>query len=226
MWCPNLQCQKPIVSNTGKNRAKCQNCHKEACFSCNEAWHPGRSCNKFKKQSLGKLYRQNDIRKCPTCKANVEREKGEGCMNMVCFRCKTNFCWSCMIPLDEHDKKWYLKCPKLPYSMCTNILLTLLVIIFLPLLLLFVPLVHGLMLGVKDWSPLVLEWLEMKGVPQCMSGPLAYVVCVHFVIPTCLVIGLIVSAFLLVFGSIPIWFLCWTYLLRLLSLQCGLCCRS
>ena len=112
MWCPNTACGKPIISNKGKKRVKCQSCDREACLKCNEAWHPGRSCRSSSKKSLGKLFCQNHVRRCPTCFAKVEREKGEGCMNMVCFRCKTEFCWSCMYPVEMHDK-WYFKCPKL-----------------------------------------------------------------------------------------------------------------
>ena len=170
------------------------------------------------------MYRQNNIRKCPNCEARVERDAGEGCMNMLCYRCKTTFCWSCMLPLDVHDKKWWLKCPKLPFSMCKNIVLTVLVLLFLPLLLLIVPILHAMMLGVRDWSQLLTERCESKGMHPYASGPLTFVFTIHFIIPICIIIGSIVSAFLLVFGSIPLYFLCFTYLFRLISLQCGLSC--
>ena len=110
--------------------------------------------------------------------------------------------------------------------MCTQIIITILVILFLPLILLVAPLAQGVFLGVKDWTPLLVERLEDCGVSKHISGPVAYVVMVYAIIPVCLALGLIVATFLLVVGSIPIWFFCWIYLLRLLSYQCGTCCWS
>ena len=77
---------------------------------------------------------------------------------MVCFRCKAQFCWSCMLPIELHDK-WYYKCPKLQMSICNQILVTMLVILFLPVILLVGPIIQALLIGVKDWTPIVGERL-------------------------------------------------------------------
>ena len=102
--------------------------------------------------------------------------------------------------------------------MCTQIILTILLIMFLPIILLVGPLAQAVFLGVKDWSPLLLERLEKDWkVSKYVSGPLTYIIMVYAIIPICLALGLLVASFMLVFGSIPIWFYAWIYLLRLLS---------
>ena len=64
----------------------------------------------------------------------------------------------------------------------------------------------------------MLEWLEMKGVPQCASGVIAFTLTVFFIIPACIVLGAIVAVFVTVFGIIPIYFYSYAYLFKLIGL--------
>ena len=38
---------------------------------------------------------------CPRCGVSIEKDGG--CSHMVCYKCKLNFCWSCMRPFRSHD---------------------------------------------------------------------------------------------------------------------------
>ena len=40
---------------------------------------------------------------CPGCGASIE--KNGGCPHMSCFRCKLEFCWTCMRPYRNHDSE-------------------------------------------------------------------------------------------------------------------------
>ena len=78
---------------------------------------------------------------------------------MQCYRCKTDFCWCCMGKLSEHQK-WYKVCPELPYSKCTNVMITLVVMLLMPVLLILVPILFSLMVGLyhaPNWINRVLK---------------------------------------------------------------------
>ena len=49
------------------------------------------------------------------------------------------------------------------------------------------------------------------------SDPVAFLILVVVLIPVCIVIGAILAVFLIVFGSLPIYFYCWIYLLHLMT---------
>ena len=60
---------------------------------------------------------------------------------MLCPRCQYDFCWCCMGPYETgKHKTWYKFCPELPFSFCLNLIITILFVIFLPVLMIIVPL--------------------------------------------------------------------------------------
>ncbi|KAF2367942.1 IBR domain [Trinorchestia longiramus] len=53
---------------------------------------------KLHQEMLSMDYMSSNAKKCPKCRANVE--KMDGCNKMVCQWCRVNFCWLCMKILD------------------------------------------------------------------------------------------------------------------------------
>ena len=63
---------------------------------------------------------------------------------MVCERCQYSFCWGCMRELNNSHRKWYRLCPEIPYSYCTNMLMTILFFIFLPVIVFVCPILAAI----------------------------------------------------------------------------------
>eukprot|EP00091_Calanus_sinicus_P016768 TRINITY_DN36319_c0_g1_i1.p2 TRINITY_DN36319_c0_g1~~TRINITY_DN36319_c0_g1_i1.p2 ORF type:complete len:105 (-),score=20.81 TRINITY_DN36319_c0_g1_i1:405-719(-) len=43
-----------------------------------------------------------DDEKCPKCKTDIEKDGG--CLHMHCSRCKSDFCWKCLLPYKDHQQ--------------------------------------------------------------------------------------------------------------------------
>lgn len=41
-----------------------------------------------------------NTKECPNCRWAIE--KNEGCLHMVCFKCKFEFCWNCLVQWKDH----------------------------------------------------------------------------------------------------------------------------
>ena len=78
------------------------------------------------------------MRQCPGCQIRIE--KVDGCASVTCTRCGLSFCWACMRLSNEHFR-WYFVCPGLDFSICKNILATVVFLIFLPLIVTIGPLI-------------------------------------------------------------------------------------
>ncbi|WIA28119.1 hypothetical protein OEZ86_010695 [Tetradesmus obliquus] len=88
-------------------RVQCSHCSHECCTSCRCAWHAGLSCGAFQALpasergeadlALFQLGSSQHWRRCPTCRAMVERI--EGCNYMMC-RCGEPFCYACGAPIN------------------------------------------------------------------------------------------------------------------------------
>jgi E3 ubiquitin-protein ligase RNF144 len=127
MWCPTPGCEsvcriqenvasfeektpgsKPRSSSANKSLIiNCTTCQKSFCAECKLSWHPGTSCESFRRKLIkqGKLSLEDEelfsldsIKKCPFC--HVPIEKDSGCAQMMCKRCKHVFCWYCLASLD------------------------------------------------------------------------------------------------------------------------------
>ena len=104
-------------------RILCPECEKPFCSKCNVEWHEGMSCKEYKEYLKNKnninenidknnQYIQNYCKKCPTCKAPVEKTQSteqeqyekdtklaggtQDCNHMTCANCKVDFCWTCL----------------------------------------------------------------------------------------------------------------------------------
>uniref|UniRef100_A0A383VK43 RBR-type E3 ubiquitin transferase n=1 Tax=Tetradesmus obliquus TaxID=3088 RepID=A0A383VK43_TETOB len=88
-------------------RVQCSHCSHECCTSCRCAWHAGLSCASYQALpasekgeadlALFQLGSSQHWRRCPTCRAMVERI--EGCNYMMC-RCGEPFCYACGAPIN------------------------------------------------------------------------------------------------------------------------------
>lgn len=133
--CPNPDCgavydgsslidfDKTLDEENFQLRILCPECNIAFCSKCNVKWHEGLSCKEYKdslkqKDNLNSLvdknkaYIQNYCKKCPTCKAPVQKtqtteqeqyEKDtklaggtQDCNHMTCTNCKVDFCWTCL----------------------------------------------------------------------------------------------------------------------------------
>ena len=137
-------------------------------------------------------------------------------MHMKCYRCKTEFCWSCMEKMSDHQS-WYKVCPQLPYAKCTNILITAVVFLLMPLILLLVPIVYSFMVGIYFAPVLFSRCMRRRNrrMTPCCRWALAYFISVLLILPISIVLGAIASVFMVVIGLIPAWFLCISYIWRL-----------
>lgn|SRR3990167_8905122 len=91
------------------------------CLKCKFAGHQPISCEAVKawkseiEGSVDKLnlqWKKNNTKKCPKCKVDVF--KNTGCMHMVCFNCKHNFCWLCLGGKESHPNSHFASCNNPP----------------------------------------------------------------------------------------------------------------
>ncbi|KAI1615823.1 RING finger protein [Exophiala viscosa] len=78
----------------------CEDCNFAFCCVCRKGWHgelahcsPRRQKELDEEESASLLYMQKYSTPCPTC--NAPCQKTMGCNHMICFRCKTHFCYLC-----------------------------------------------------------------------------------------------------------------------------------
>ena len=122
IWCPSAKCDTALRRENNEQRLVCPKCGTNACFRCQKPWHEG-LCDNDGVVGLWGFFFRKDVRKCPGCKVRIE--KNGGCPHMSCYRCHYNFCWCCMGNYATHNR-WYSLCPGLPFSICLNIMIVIL----------------------------------------------------------------------------------------------------
>ena len=97
------------------------------CNSCKYPGHQPISCKMSAHwtqeidSSVDKLnlaWKQNNTKKCPKCKVDVF--KNTGCMHMVCFNCKHEFCWLCLGDRKAHGGQHIASCNNAPPEIDTK----------------------------------------------------------------------------------------------------------
>ncbi|KAI6896768.1 hypothetical protein KC318_g11128 [Hortaea werneckii] len=86
---------------------QCDACGARACVPCDRPYHDGESCAQYQRRVKDRLEEedqtlqtiQKSTRKCPACGVNIQ--KNGGCPYMICHKCKTSFCWTCMQNIDS-----------------------------------------------------------------------------------------------------------------------------
>lgn len=91
-------------------RVECSECHTEICSMCKLFYHPGVTCEAFKKaqesvddSSLDIWKKSQNAKDCPQCKCLIM--KNGGCNHMTCRHCNCDFCWICGKVLVGEDLK-------------------------------------------------------------------------------------------------------------------------
>jgi len=102
--CPTPDCPQ-IYRNAPKGTIlRCPSCLVRICTDCNKEHHDG-VCRYSESEDM-KMFEEwtkdHDVKKCPGCKAPIERSAG--CNHMTCARCKTHICWVCMATFSDGDE--------------------------------------------------------------------------------------------------------------------------
>jgi hypothetical protein len=111
LWCPASPSRCVV----------CSACRLDYCAVCETRWHGTEPCPK-KKTTMPvpdpKAFeaRHIDAKSCPGCKALVSKE--DGCNQVVCGGCKLQFCWTCLLPLNEHHPQRHVNVIKYVRSQC------------------------------------------------------------------------------------------------------------
>lgn len=101
--CPGNDCSYIFLYTIGRDTLfpTCIACKLKFCVHGCEAEHEGSTCEKYQEwrrdnnqadAKFNNFVTANNLRKCPSCNAMVERN--QGCNFMTC-RCKTHFCYVC-----------------------------------------------------------------------------------------------------------------------------------
>ena len=91
---------KPEDIPVSERLAVCEDCNFAFCIVCRKGWHGEMNkCNPRRQKELDaeelatKQYLDRYSTPCPTCDA--PSQKTMGCNHMICFKCKTHFCYLC-----------------------------------------------------------------------------------------------------------------------------------
>lgn len=219
IWCSNPTCSMAIEQPQGAKLKKvtCGGCSAESCFRCQTSWHEGRPCRKtkFKKSSALTipLYFAN-VRKCPRCSTFVS--KSQGCLHVLCTKCRLAFCWSCMGALSQHSKCHRL-CPELPFGMATNIGVSILFLMNIPLITSIGPLLWFLYIGVVQGAKSAYSYLtRTKKWHGACAALLTFIMSLFLTLPAALILAAICAVIFTIFGALPLAFWTVSYLLRIL----------
>ena len=111
-----------------------------------QKWHEDRPCSDVQQAGYRFYLCRSDVRPCPTCGVRVE--KNGGCPSMYCSRCKVYFCWSCMATDQECNGRFCIPlCPRLPFALCINLLITIGAILLCPLVFTLGPIIAAIIAG-------------------------------------------------------------------------------
>jgi E3 ubiquitin-protein ligase RNF144 len=103
------------VSTNKSLLINCITCRNTFCAECKLSYHPGISCESFRRKLIkqGKLSVDDEelfaldcIKKCPFCQIPIEKDSG--CAQMMCKKCKHVFCWYCLASLDVSKKMYFI----------------------------------------------------------------------------------------------------------------------
>ena len=216
IWCPSLKCESAIKRQNKDVRIVCEECGTNACFSCQKTWHEG-ACASEGSVGLFAFFFLRDVRKCPNCKTRIQ--KNGGCPHMNCFRCHHDFCWCCMGQWRNHNH-WYSLCPKLPFSICVNILLVLLAMILMPAIFTLGPLGAAIYFFFSTVFKLskgcrIFKKSRYDRGCRCFSDYLIwFLVGLIVILPLYLAVAAVAAALLLGLASVPAIYYGFAYIIR------------
>lgn len=133
--CTNSNCECYLTVSESELNSKhelpakdsiCQ-CGYLVCNACKFGGHQPISCKMAASwleeidSSMDKLnlaWKKNNTKKCPKCKVDVF--KNTGCMHMVCFNCRQEFCWLCLKDKSAHGGQHIASCNNPPSEQETS----------------------------------------------------------------------------------------------------------
>lgn len=158
---------------------------------------------------------RTDQRKCPSCRSNIRKDGG--CPMMSCVRCRYEFCWCCM---GKQHSEFCPPCPGLTFRLSINVLISILVFIFLPVLIILFGFIGAFACQTSMYLSLA-SYKTKEKCGECCFGTLICLLTAPFsIILGTLFVGLL-GPFILVIGEVMIL----AYLIRLLINVCG-CCQT
>lgn len=104
-YCPSADCQVIYRPGPSGTVLECPACLVRICASCHTEFHEDMSCGDYQDHltgglaALAKWKAENDIKQCPNCRADIE--KNGGCNHIACLLCKAHICWFCMGTFDK-----------------------------------------------------------------------------------------------------------------------------
>ena len=140
---------------------------------------------------------------------------------MECLRCNYDFCWSCMSKEGSCDINGFPLCPRLPFSMCANVTITIVAFLLAPIVLALGPLI-----AVIGWI-FILPYKVYQGNKykfcgyrrNCLQKTCCIIasVLVSWIIllPLVIILAIFVSALAGTIGTIVFEILCIVYIFRL-----------
>ena len=143
---------------------------------------------------------------------------------MKCEWCKFDFCWSCM----NEESKCLAKicciplCPRLPFNLCINFMITLLAILLAPLFLTIGPFIAATVMALYEiprkivtsaygYPRYICKGRNMKG-NKMWKIPLIVVMSIVFILPLSLVLAALLACLLGTIGLVLFWSLCLIYI--------------
>uniref|UniRef100_K3WPW7 RBR-type E3 ubiquitin transferase n=1 Tax=Globisporangium ultimum (strain ATCC 200006 / CBS 805.95 / DAOM BR144) TaxID=431595 RepID=K3WPW7_GLOUD len=101
-FCPRVNCSAAIDEPPfcKKRKVLCTVCDAKSCTRCGGDYHRMRLCQR-KEKNYRTWKRHHDVRTCPSCKSDIE--KNGGCPHMTCAQCAHEFCWACLRPWKNHN---------------------------------------------------------------------------------------------------------------------------
>ena len=103
--CPNKKCDHVYIVEDFinlKEKITCPSCKTNICKRCNKFFHEQNNCENYnyklsneedEDKDFIKYIKQHNVKKCPNCKSQIE--KNDGCNHMTCQNCKHEFCFDC-----------------------------------------------------------------------------------------------------------------------------------
>ena len=145
-WCPKPDCKGYDIGSLQKNQLTCNVCKFNYCYYCAEPWHPAKiKCKASSEKEMDKWAKSHGLKICPNCKRKVE--KTVGCDHMTCIKCRYEWCWLCG---DKYSSSHYEVCEVKKLMKKNPDMKFILKMLFSPLILVFLPMVLGVVLVEKQ----------------------------------------------------------------------------
>ena len=97
-------------------------CGKEYCYECKRPWHPMKTCEESQAEIAVNIpedaippeaLNRMNAKKCPVCRATIEKMADGSCNQVHCVCCGEDFCWLCGKKVTEMHYLRYIHVQKI-----------------------------------------------------------------------------------------------------------------